>query len=524
MQRPVIQRALLLVVVALATALRVYQLKDLPAGFFCDEAGLGYNAYTIASAGTDEAGHRFPLFFWSFGVSYKNPIFVYAAALPVKLLGLDEFSVRLTSAVFGVGTVIGIFFLGRALFSGWVGLFAAILLAVCPWHLHFSRIAFELISFPFLFVIGMTFLVHFTQGRRTLAAAMVFFALCFYAYQPANLFVPLFLVGFMLLYLPLLLRRWGESVVALAVVLATAAPAAIFHYTHQPQSTQYFRGMTWVRLDDDLREQAEWFGQFYRQFFSREFLFERGDRILRHAVRTSGELLPFYAPFLLVGAAVCLFRRDRASKLILWWLAVYPVAPTLMNEIPSASRGIIGAPAFCLLAGIGFGTAMYIVGWIGHWRPVSLALQLATLAAAGYVLLPEVQRYLTAYFSDYPKYSAPGYEGFQYGYRDVIAYMEPQRWRYDQLLISAVEGNQTQIFPLFYNRVLPQDAAGHDGGYVIIDPARYRSTTKQRVLAALRRSDLQLFSDYTIQRPIVAPGGQEEFVITEVRARKDDDR
>ena len=45
-----------------------------------------------------------------------------------------------------------------------------------------------------------------------------------------------------------------------------------------------------------------------------------------------------------------ILRRDRAGKLVLWWLALYPVAPSLMNEIPSATRGIIGAPVLCLLA------------------------------------------------------------------------------------------------------------------------------------------------------------------------------
>src|SRR2546427_598864 len=113
MQRPTVQRFTLLAIVLLATVLRVYQLKDLPAGLF---------------------------------------------------------------------------------------------LALCPWHVHFSRIAFELISFPFLFVIGLTLLVRYTQGQRRLARAMFFLALCVYAYQVANLFLLLFMSGFSLLYLPDLLR------------------------------------------------------------------------------------------------------------------------------------------------------------------------------------------------------------------------------------------------------------------------------------------------------------------------------
>ncbi|MBI4514844.1 MAG: glycosyltransferase family 39 protein [Deltaproteobacteria bacterium] len=522
MERKRAQQVALLVVVLAAAALRIYQLRDVPAGLFCDEAGNGYNAHALATAGMDENGTRFPLFIWSFGVSYKNPVFIYAATLPVKLLGLDEFSIRLTSALFGIGTVVAIFFLGRALFNAWVGLFAAILLSLCPWHLHFSRIAFELIAFPFLFVIGMTLLVRFTQGRRTLAGAMFFFGLCVYAYAPAYLFVPVFLLGFGLLYLRDLWRRARETLLAVVVAAATVAPAGVFLYHHPQTGTQYFRATTGFSAGYDWRQQAERFVFNYQQFFSRSFLFEHGDPLVRHAVRDFGELLPFYAPFLLLGVAVMLLRRDRVSKLVLWWLALYPVAPSLMTEIPSASRGFIGAAAFCLLAAIGLAAGLRLLGWLARRRRLALAVQTAALAAAAYVLGPQVQAYLRAYFIEYPKYSAPTYGGFQYGYREVVQYMESQRPNYDLLMLTAVEVNQPQIFPLFYNRVDPREwRARQNLGYMVLDPSEYsRYSMAQRILYALRPSDLDLFTDYTEHRKVIAPGGQVEFVIAEVRARK----
>jgi 4-amino-4-deoxy-L-arabinose transferase-like glycosyltransferase len=521
MERRNVQRLSLLAVMILAAALRVYQLKDVPAGLFCDEAALGYNAWAIGSTGMDENAKYFPLFVWSFG-GYKNPIYIYTAILPVKLLGLDEFSLRLTSVLFGVGTIIGVFFLGRALFTPWVGFFAALFLTLCPWHLHFSRIAFELISFPFLFVIGLTLLVRYTQGKRALPAAMFFFGLCLYAYAIAAVFVPLFLIGFGLLYLPTLLRRWRETLLAVVVVLATVAPAGWFYHTHQ-QGTQYFLHTTSLSPHQTWRTQAERFAHNYAEFFTRRFLFESGgDPVSRHSVHGFGELLPFYAPFLILGVLVVALRRDRISKLLLWWLALYPVGASLMNEIPSASRGFIGATAFCLLTAIGFAAALRALGWAARWRPLALALQATALAAAAYVMTPQVTRYLQAYFVDYPKYSAPTYGGFQYGYRDVIHYMEPLRGQYDLLMMTAVEVNQPQIFPLFYNRIDPRDwVKRHDPGYLILDPAEYsRYSMSQRILYALRPSDLEMFSDYSVRQRIVAPGGQVEFVIAEVRARK----
>jgi len=518
MQSLRVQYAALTVVVALAAALRLYDLGDHPAGFYCDEAGLGYNAYTIANAGTDENGNRYPLFFWSFGVSYKNPAYIYAAAIPVKLFGTTEFAVRVTSAMFGIGTVIGLFFLGRTLMGPWLGLFSAFFLAIVPWHLHFSRIAFELISFPFFFVLGLNFFIRFTQGKRTLPAAMFFFGLCFYAYAIANLFVPLFVLIATLLFLPMFFRRWGQTAIALVVLIATVAPIASF-YLERFGSTgsQYFRNTTHLQEGETLAVQAERTWSYYQRFFSPEFLFERGDPIVRHAVPGFGELYPAFLPLLLLGLAVALFWPNRATKLLLVWLLLYPLGASLMTEIPSATRAIIGVPVFCLLAGLGVVAVLRALGWIGRWRPLALTLQTAAVCAGLYVLVPQVQAYLHAYFVSYPAQSAPGYGGFQYGYRDAIHYMESRRDEYDLLMLTAVEVNQPQVFPQFYRGVAP----GRPNGYLILNPAEYgRYSMNQRILGAVRPTDLDLFSDYEIHREIVAPGGRTEFVVAELRARK----
>ena len=328
---------LFVAIAALALALRVSQLVDLPAGFFCDEAGNGYNAYSLLHSGRDETGARWPLYVWSFGVSYKNPVFIYSAMLPMALLGATELAVRLTAALYGFGAVVAMFFLGRALMGNVVGLIAALLLAVCPWHLHFSRIGFELIALPFFFTLALTSLVRWTQGRRTLPQAMVLFGLCFYTYVPAKLIVPLFLVGFAALYARPLLARWRESVLAAALLIVTIAPATIFDLRHREEAGSYFRNTTLLALDEPPLELVRTFLANYTEFFSRQFLFvASNDKIVRHTVAEHGQLYAFFAPLLIVGAAVALLRRDRAMRLPLLWLALYPLAPALMNEIPSA--------------------------------------------------------------------------------------------------------------------------------------------------------------------------------------------
>ncbi|MGH9316041.1 MAG: hypothetical protein ACRD1P_02885, partial [Thermoanaerobaculia bacterium] len=257
-------------------------------------------------------------------------------------------------------------------------------------------------------------------------------------------------------------------------------------------------------------------------FFSPRFLFRQGDEVVRHAVQGHGELYAFFAPFLVLGLGVLLFQRSREPKLVLLWLLLYPVGASLMNEIPSASRGFIGSAAFCLTAGIGVAALLQGLGWLGRRPRIAFALRLLVLTALAAVASAETATYLRLYFREYPKYSAPTYGGFQYGLRDVIATMEPQRSKYPLLMLTATDVNQPQIFPLFYNRVDPRAyAKTRDPGYLVLHPAEYdRYSLERPVLYALRESDLRYFSDYTIQKRIVAPGGQLEFVVTEVSARK----
>jgi 4-amino-4-deoxy-L-arabinose transferase-like glycosyltransferase len=522
MRRRLTQRIAFALVVLLALGLRVYQLADVPAGLYCDEAGNGYNAYALATAGIDENGRSWPLYVWSFGTAYKNPVYIYASILPVKLLGLSEFSARLPAALFGTATVLGLLLLGRAAFGAWVGLWAGLCLAVAPWHLHFSRIAFELIAFPCLFVFACLLLVRFTQGQRTLPAALGLCALCIYAYAPAAFFVPAFLLGFGLLYLPELLRQWRQFLLALLVTAAVLAPAAVFFGRQSSSGTQYFRRTTFVDARQPWQPQAQRFLENYQQFFSPRFLIEEGDPIFRHSVRGFGELYLAFVPAVLVGIGAALLRRDRVSKLMLWWLVLYPVAPSLMNEIPSATRGIIGVPIFCLLAGLGFAAALRVVRWLVPRPRWGRALQAAAAVAGLAVLGLQVRAYLHAYFVEYPTYAALTPGGFQFGYRDALQYMESERGNYDQLLLSATDSNQPQIFAQFYRPIDPREwVTRRDSGYLIMRPEDYtRYKPNQRVLAALHPDDVDLFADLDVKRRVEGPGGKLAFVVADVKARK----
>ena len=120
-------------------------------------------------------------------------------------------------------------------------------------------------------------------------------------------------------------------------------------------------------------------------------------------------------------------------RLPLLWLALYPLAPALMNEIPSASRGIAGAPAFCLVAAIGAGGLLRLAAQVSRRRA-------RRVRAAGRVRRRRAGRrwrrrapLLGPYRDEYPLYSAKYYTGFQYGHRQVVEYFRDHYDEYDLL-------------------------------------------------------------------------------------------
>ena len=121
----------LMAIIFLAIFLRVIFLNEVPNGFYSDEASIGYNAYSILKTGKDEHGMLLPLYFKAFG-EYKNPVYIYSAIPFIKIFGLNEFAVRLTSALFGTLTVLFTYFLAKELFHKRVGLWAALFWLYLP--------------------------------------------------------------------------------------------------------------------------------------------------------------------------------------------------------------------------------------------------------------------------------------------------------------------------------------------------------------------------------------------------------
>ena len=122
----------LIIIIILASALRLIALDKYPAGFNADEAAIGYNAYSLLQTGKDEYGTPWPLSFKSFG-DFKPGLYFYFVMPAVAVLGLNEWAVRIPSALLGIGTVILVYFLAKEIFKEKkIALLSSTLLAISP--------------------------------------------------------------------------------------------------------------------------------------------------------------------------------------------------------------------------------------------------------------------------------------------------------------------------------------------------------------------------------------------------------
>jgi len=186
---------LLLIILAIATFFRFWSLGSIPPGLYPDEAINGNNAITSLETG------NYKLFYPE--NNGREGLFIWFLSLSFKVLGVSIVALRVVPAVFGVLTVLGLYFLTKILLekidrnAKLIALLSSFLLAVSFWHVNFSRIGFRAILVPFLLVFGFYFLNKaFIEKKWAFSAVSgIFLGLGFYTYISYRFVIFLFLLN-----------------------------------------------------------------------------------------------------------------------------------------------------------------------------------------------------------------------------------------------------------------------------------------------------------------------------------------
>src|SRR3989338_5319375 len=424
---------LLLLILLLGGALRIWHLPIAPSGLNLDEASIGYNAYAIGSEGIDEQGSHFPLLFKAFG-EYKNPVFIYSLVPFVKLFGLSVGVIRFVAALYGIGTILLLFLIGSRLFSKKAGLLASFFLAISPWHLLFSRMSLEVITLPFFFLLGFYFLLGKTKKDYVLSG--VFFGISLYTYAAAKLFVPLFFFCYILIHKKEMLTNtfirmhWKSALILLLIALP------IYYLSFFGHGNERFMQVSAISADHP----GTTITSNYLSYYSPRFLFFQGDSNVRNSVPGYGQFLPVMAVLFLLGIYwMANTLGDKRTQLLLCWLLLYPLPAALTSgPMPNALRGLTHVGVFSLIMAQGT-ISFFTAEKIRASRPLMVILGILVIAIVWQAAL-----FGQDYFQDYPSQVA---HKQQYGLTDAIMYAESIQT--NQTIFISNEIKQAYIYVLF---------------------------------------------------------------------------
>ncbi len=141
---------------------------------------------------------------WAFGdVALwigKPPLNMWLMSLAYQVLGVSNFSSRLVSAIFGSLSLVLIFYLGKKLYNGYVGLFSAFVLGTFTTFYVFARRAMTDMPLVFFIIASLYFLVlseNHQKSNRYLALSGLFFGLALMTKQVGALLIPLIVIAYL---------------------------------------------------------------------------------------------------------------------------------------------------------------------------------------------------------------------------------------------------------------------------------------------------------------------------------------
>jgi len=362
----------ILYIVLFALTLRLFGLSSFPVGPNPDEASQGYSAYSIIKTGLDEWGNKPPLSAFKSFLDYKAPLYTYLTIPAVAIFDLKLFSIRLPSALAGTLAVYLIYLLSNLLFPG-TGIASALLLAISPWAISFSRSAMEANLLPPILFIAFYFLLKSQKTQKYLILSTFFFSLSLYAYHAAKIFVPIFI----LIYLLKHRKNYAPKTLCFSLLTSflTVTPLALSmiwgivgkrggellltnlndQQLKSIQDGQFFSGLGLLARFFYNKYTFFWhsFLDNYLTYFNPVFWFSSGSGSTSYSNLPGFGLLYFWTlPLLLIGLRQ--IPKNNAKYLLVLWLFIGPISAAVTKDSSHPNRLVpmMGLSEILIAAGL----------------------------------------------------------------------------------------------------------------------------------------------------------------------------
>jgi len=451
---------LLFAIMLIAFLLRVIKLSDIPASLSHDEVAIGYNAWSILKTGSDEYGVKFPLLFRSFD-DYKLPGYVYLTAFSEFIFGLTPFAVRFPSAMFGTLSVGVLYFFVKALLlkthkndAFKIALLCAAVLALSPWHINFSRAAFESNVSAFFILLSTTFLLKARTNSRYYFRSSISGVLALYTYYSSRVILPIVYMVYIFLYFHDVRRSFRNVIFACILGIILLLPlipqmlssgmsrvnqVSIFEDKSltNPYSEAIVKNGNSIFARSVYNRRVAYAQQFtdnYLKNFAPDFYFTNGTGPM-------GLLYFWEIPFFLLGIYSVAKLKSKSKWIIFAFYLSVPIVGGLTVQQPNALRTLPNVFITSLFTGIG----LYYFG--DRVKRKKIVLTLAAFIVALFFI-----RFLVMYF-DYQKINQADKWGD--GHSQLASYLRVNQKYYDKIYITG-ERWRPYTYLLFYTNYDPK--------------------------------------------------------------------
>lgn len=367
------------ILLLVATFLRLWQLESLPGELHRDEASIGYNAYSILLTGHDEYGVSWPFNFRAFG-EYKLPGLIYATVPFIQWFGLNEWAIRLPTALAGILTLPVLFWCIRELgYTKRVATIGVILLSLSFWHITQSRNVYEPLVGLLWSTLALTTWLRAQRQPLWAVASIGFYLLSAIFYNVPWLLMPL-------LYIVISLQVHSTEIVKKKVVLSalviiilcgvgigialqgvntSRSSVTVFNNPELTKTSEDFLYASLVAqvpsriarvIELPITLQLQTLFASYLSSFNPAYLFSLGDVNPWHNLRNIhlGNFNPVLIVPMLAGLLVLIKQwNSQSSRILTTLLVLTPLISGLTIEAPITNRLLDFHLALTILAAVG---------------------------------------------------------------------------------------------------------------------------------------------------------------------------
>lgn len=472
------------IILLIGTVVRVYDFGNNPPGLNQDEASGAYDSFSLANYGVDRNGDSFPVHLVAWG-SGQNALYAYIIMPFIKLFGLTEVTASLGNLVFGIITLILLFFSVKIVKNMQLALITTFVLAISPWHIMLCRWGLPENILPSIVMIGVFFCALSLKKPGYFLLCSVFMSLSLYAYGTAYIVVPgiLLLFGLYELYFSANKKKWFfKYATGFLVFLTVSIPVILFVYVNVLSPTSEAIKLGFITIpklvetgtrykqvvflsgdyENISKTLLQYFGYYYDTVFKQQ-------GVIWNVVNQYGNIYLisnffFFIGFVasIIGSIVSLItKKIRPDFIFLVWFILGTILG-IVNETNTNRMNIIFIPMIYLVAYGVYVIALFagfLISLIGNSIskalerfPIYSIVKLAVIIVISVVYIGQFRSFTDYYFKNYP--DAISYY-FRESFKDAIEYTVEANPSNKTVYVSNF--TEAYVYVLFYTKFDPRE-------------------------------------------------------------------